>query len=78
MMSQMKQGNPAVRWSEVAEAWNANRFEWEDEMTWRAVTRRWGRIVDKLGPWPGFDVSIHFTLSLTSISVDLVVNYSIQ
>ncbi|KAI2748048.1 hypothetical protein DTO013E5_3882 [Penicillium roqueforti] len=58
MMSQMKQGNPAVRWSEVAEAWNANRFEWEDEMTWRAVTRRWGRIMDKLGPWPGFDAAI--------------------
>ena len=59
MMSQMKQGDSATKWSEIGVAWNANRFDSDDEMTWRALTKRWGRIVDKIGPWPGFDVSTH-------------------
>lgn len=60
MMSQMKESS--MPWTDITAAWNENRNESDDEMTWRALSKRWGRIKDRIGPWPGFDVCIHLTL----------------
>lgn len=61
MMSQMKE-TESMSWEDITAAWNENRSDSDDEMTWRALSKRWGRIKDKIGPWPGFDVSIHLAL----------------
>lgn len=60
MMSQMKESS--MPWTDITTAWNENRNESDDEMTWRALSKRWGRIRDRIGPWPGFDVRINLTL----------------
>lgn len=66
MMSQMKESS--MSWTDITNAWNENRNESDDEMTWRALSKRWGRIKDRIGPWPGFDVCIHLTLLTSSVS----------
>ncbi|KAJ5963221.1 uncharacterized protein N7479_003097 [Penicillium vulpinum] len=54
MMSQMKE-TASSSWMDITTAWNENRNVDDDEMTWRALSKRWGRIKDKIGVWPGFD-----------------------
>lgn len=59
MMSQMKESS--MPWMDITAAWNENRNESDDEMTWRALSKRWGRIRERIGPWPGFDVCVYLT-----------------
>ncbi|KAJ5193852.1 hypothetical protein N7491_001182 [Penicillium cf. griseofulvum] len=54
MMSQMKQ-TTKMSWSDITEAWNENRPATNEKMTMRALSKRWGRIKNKIGVWPGFD-----------------------
>jgi hypothetical protein len=61
MMSQMKE-TESMSWFDITAAWNENRSDSDDEMTWRALSKRWGRIKDRIGPWPGFDVCIRLPL----------------
>ncbi|KAG0156596.1 hypothetical protein PDIDSM_3777 [Penicillium digitatum] len=61
MMSQMKE-TMSISWMDITTAWNENRTDTDDEMTWRALSKRWGRIKDKIGPWPGFDEALLDTL----------------
>ncbi|OQE36017.1 hypothetical protein PENCOP_c012G05812 [Penicillium coprophilum] len=53
MMSQMKETKTS--WMEITTTWNNNRPAEDDIMTWRALSKRWGRIKEKIGTWPGFD-----------------------
>lgn len=69
MMSQMKESS--MPWTDITAAWNENRNESDDQMTWRALSKRWGRIKDRIGPWPGFDVCIHLTLDLPNLGCPL-------
>ncbi|KAJ5270751.1 hypothetical protein N7505_006509 [Penicillium chrysogenum] len=57
MMSQMKE-TESMSWFDITAAWNQNRSDLDDEMTWRALSKRWGRIKDRIGPWPGFDEAL--------------------
>ncbi|OQE18450.1 hypothetical protein PENFLA_c021G09704 [Penicillium flavigenum] len=62
MMSQMKE-TESMSWFDITAAWNENRSDLDDEMTWRALSKRWGRIKDRIGPWPGFDEALLDALS---------------
>ncbi|KAJ5810795.1 hypothetical protein N7447_010311 [Penicillium robsamsonii] len=54
MMSQMKE-TTTMSWGVITATWNDNRPVQDNIMTWRAVSKRWGRIKEKIGVWPGFD-----------------------
>ncbi|KAJ5501892.1 hypothetical protein N7463_004766 [Penicillium fimorum] len=54
MMSQLKE-TTTMSWVDIATTWNNNRPAQDDIMTWRALSKRWGRIKEKIGVWPGFD-----------------------
>ncbi|CAG8208614.1 unnamed protein product [Penicillium nalgiovense] len=62
MMSQMKE-TESVSWFDITATWNENRSDLDDEMTWRALSKRWRRIKDRIGPWPGFDEALLDALS---------------
>ncbi|CAG8173205.1 unnamed protein product [Penicillium nalgiovense] len=51
MMSQMKEME-SVSWFDITATWNENRSDLDDEMTWRALSKRWrqSRIELDLGP----------------------------
>ncbi|KAF4771093.1 hypothetical protein HAV15_012382 [Penicillium sp. str.  len=68
MMSQMKESS--IPWTDITTAWNENRNESDDEMTWRALSKRWGRIRDRIGPWPGFDETLLDTLGAFDPKLD--------
>ncbi|KAJ5968248.1 hypothetical protein N7501_004496 [Penicillium viridicatum] len=68
MMSQMKESS--MSWTDITNAWNENRNESDDEMTWRALSKRWGRIKDRIGPWPGFDEVLLDTLGTFDPKLD--------
>ncbi|KAJ5926063.1 hypothetical protein N7516_007836 [Penicillium verrucosum] len=68
MMSQMKEAS--MSWSDITEAWNDNRNESDDEMSWRALSKRWGRIRERIGPWPGFDELLLDTLGAFNPKLD--------
>ncbi|KAJ5373693.1 hypothetical protein N7517_005699 [Penicillium concentricum] len=54
MLSQMKE-TTTMSWVRITTAWNDNRAAEDDLMTWRALSKRWARIKEKIGVWPGFD-----------------------
>ncbi|CAI7568741.1 unnamed protein product [Penicillium viridicatum] len=68
MMSQMKESS--MSWTDITNAWNENRNESDDEMKWRALSKRWGRIKDRIGPWPGFDEILLDTLGTFDPKLD--------
>ncbi|CAI7571747.1 unnamed protein product [Penicillium crustosum] len=68
MMSQMKES--LLPWADITAAWNENRDESDGEMTWRALSKRWGRIKDRIGPWPGFDEALLDTLGAFDPKLD--------
>ncbi|KAJ5787005.1 hypothetical protein N7457_001995 [Penicillium paradoxum] len=57
MMSQMKDVavTTAMSWADIAVRWNKHRDADAEEMTWRALGKRYGRMKKRIGVWPGFD-----------------------
>ncbi|CAI7643168.1 unnamed protein product [Penicillium glandicola] len=68
MMSQMKQ--TSISWTDITAAWNDNRPESDGEMTWRALSKRWGRIKTRIGIWPGFDKALVNALRAFDLPLD--------
>ncbi|KAJ5501808.1 hypothetical protein N7453_006625 [Penicillium expansum] len=69
MMSQMRE-TKSMSWTDITTAWNDNRTDADDEMTWRALSKRWGRIKDKIGLWPGFNEALLDTLQAFDPDLD--------